>query len=235
MLVDDVVTIEHIAGLPSAQLHDLPFGDPVTPEASGSRPSREVRRSTRDIQQVGRSFPGMGKYIPNWRHWLDSSALTGLVSGVYWVLLGIIGIAPLTEGGLKWELIELGGLLSLVSWYALARASEKAEQVDRQMKELVRLVAASAASDSTIVAQNSALYTLLMSVNEAVQQKARFESAGSVTVTPGTGALGPEGFSPTVSAEALDKNIGEKEDAVLRFLRRLAHDRRERGKSASLS
>lgn len=44
------------------------------------------------------------------------------------MLLAIIGIAPITEGNLKWGLLAIGGGLSLGTWYALANANRKADQ-----------------------------------------------------------------------------------------------------------
>lgn len=155
--------------------------------------------------------------------------MLGLACSAYWVFLGV-GSMLENSGPNAW--IGIGVILSLLSWYALAKANEKAEEKDQQIKELLRLAAESAASGPTIVAQNDTMHALLVSLHQSVQRKAVFESAvsmavptpsmsgtGNVTITPGTGTLKIEGFAPTVSVEALDQEIREKEADVLRHLR----------------
>jgi hypothetical protein len=157
----------------------------------------------------------MSKRIPSWRHWFSLSALAGLASVLYWVVLGIIGIAPLTESDLKWRLFALGGFLSLCTWYSLARASQKADSDDRQTDNLLLLAAQAADSGSMSVEQNTGLKTDLREFREAWERK---EASKGVTVTPLPARLAFEGFPPTISTMSLDEEIRAKKAMVLAHL-----------------
>jgi hypothetical protein len=128
----------------------------------------------------------MRKHFPNWRHWIDSSALVGLASVGYWVVIAIIGIAPMIESDSKWWLFRIGVALSLVTWYALAQSTAKASDADNENKELLRLAAASAASGPRIEAQNDTTHSLLLGLHELYQQKDMVALSGKVRVVERT-------------------------------------------------
>lgn len=171
----------------------------------------------------------MANLVPKWRHWVDASAVAGLLSVAYWVLLGIIGIAPITQSDLKWWLLGIGGFLSLFTWYALAKANEKNEESNSEIKKLLRTLAAQTAFGPQIVEQNHAIQSQLLRLNTLYEAKAAITgsgemslavsvSASGVTLTPGIGEVVIEGHAPTISVQALNQQIEANETEVLRLL-----------------
>lgn len=75
--------------------------------------------------------------MPRLRHWFSGPALLGLAMTSYNALLAIIGIAPITEGHLKWWLVGIAVLLSVVTWLYLAqdRSSRQARADERSKTE----------------------------------------------------------------------------------------------------
>jgi hypothetical protein len=72
--------------------------------------------------------------VPGWRHWFSGNALIGGISTGYNVVLAIIGIAPITESALKWQLFAFGAVLSLAAWYSLARDNARSEEEKKESK-----------------------------------------------------------------------------------------------------
>jgi hypothetical protein len=72
-------------------------------------------------------------WVPGLRYWFSGSAFIGLLLTAYNVVIGIIGIAPITETILKWSLFFIGAVLTLGVWYSLAR--DQAE-MDRRFEDL---------------------------------------------------------------------------------------------------
>jgi hypothetical protein len=73
--------------------------------------------------------------VPGLRYWFSGSALLGLLLTVYNVLVGIIGIAPITESSLKWSLLLIGLGLALCIWYSLARDQQREETKDAALHQ----------------------------------------------------------------------------------------------------
>jgi hypothetical protein len=107
--------------------------------------------------------------------------------------------------------------LFITQWQANSRKDDRADE-DRRLLHLA-------------VQGHATTQALVTSLEEARERKAALTSSGavslptpsqsgdgSVTLTPGTGELSIEGFAPTVSVEAIDREIQEKEEALLKHL-----------------
>jgi hypothetical protein len=118
----------------------------------------------------------------------------------------------------------------LLSWYALARANEKNDESNSEIKTLLRSLASQAPLVSRIVEQNEFTHSLLrlntLYHDEAASKgstevslpKPSLSARREVTLTPGTGELMVEGHAPTITVEASDQKIRENEAVVFRLL-----------------
>jgi hypothetical protein len=69
--------------------------------------------------------------VPRLQHWFSGSAFFGVALIAYNVLVGIISIAPITESSLKWGLFIVGCVLTIGTWYFLARTNADSERRER--------------------------------------------------------------------------------------------------------
>jgi hypothetical protein len=116
--------------------------------------------------------------MPSFRHWFSGAALAGAVLAAVNVLLGVIGIAPVTTAGVKWGFLGVGMFFSLVLWYSLAaanrdkaRAEQEARDADNkrlaEIKELPQRVLE--AQDG--ITKELANYKALLSATETDKEK----------------------------------------------------------------
>lgn len=74
--------------------------------------------------------------LPAARHWFGGVALIGLFNTVYWTIVAVIGIAPIAAADLKWGLLACGGILCMLSWWAVALAQEGAADAREQSNRI---------------------------------------------------------------------------------------------------
>lgn len=142
---------------------------------------------------------GTGK-LPALRYWFRGQAVLGLISGAYWTIIAIIGLAPMIQRDLKWGLLAIGVLLLVLSWYALARAEEKAEAAEQRAEERHDHLIAAVKNEGVLT--RDVVVAQIGSAKGAPLVEA-IERMESVVIETGIGGLTATGYAPTVTVTLL--------------------------------